>query len=166
MFFSIFFSLFFLALIKKCNKNPRTREPKNPRTQELENPRNQEPEKPRTQEPDTKILFIEYYKDLWLLWQLSFENFSIVAETKSSAIYYTIQLIQMCNANQYINRIVTSQQSTFQSTNFIQFIQMCNADFLKFQTNITSNSILQKGGDFQISPKNVSLRVFGFPQKR
>ena len=65
-----------------------------------------------------------------------------------------------------IDRIVTSQQSTLQSTHFIQLIQMCNVNFLKFQTDITSNSILQKGQNLRYHPKCQPLGFFGFPQKR
>ena len=58
----------------------------------------------------------------------------------------------MCNANSILTEHFAEHK--FHST------------YPKFQTDITSNSILQKGGNVQISPQNVRLRVFGFPQKR
>ena len=58
----------------------------------------------------------------------------------------------MCNANSILTEHFAEHK--FHST------------YPKFQTGITSNSILQKGGNVQISPQNVRLRVFGFPQKR
>ena len=58
----------------------------------------------------------------------------------------------MCNANSILTEHFAEHK--FHST------------YPKFQRDITSNSILQKGGNVQISPQNVRLRVFGFPQKR
>ena len=96
------FLLFSLALILNCNRVPqnlRAWEPKSPRTQEPKNLRTQEPERTRepdnlrTRKPDIKTIFIEY-QICWIL-----QEPLITAETKSSASYFTIQLIQMCNAN-------------------------------------------------------------------
>ena len=122
----------------------------------------------RTREPDIKTLSFEYYKNLWLLsknWILLVNTNSLVLKTfpllqKLRTQPATIlSTLSKCAMPIEIDRIVTSQQSTLQSTHFIQLIQMCNANFLKFQTDITSNSILQKGQNLRYHPK---MSAFGF----
>ena len=59
----------------------------------------------------------------------------------------------MCNANnKYINRALSREQILF------------NLSKVPNRYNFQHHSA--KGGNYKISPQNVRLRVFGFPQKR
>ena len=146
-FFSNFFIIFLSFNFKVQQgspelESPRTQKPKNPRTREPEKLITRGPEV--TREPDIKTIFIKY-QIFWIL-----QEPLITAETKSSDSYYTIQLIQMCNANnKYIDRALSREQILF------------NLSKVPNRYNFQHHSA--KGGNYKISPQNVSLPVFGFP---